>query len=305
MDKIFLQKLANVSDLVGNIKKFNNYFHVDVEAKNFQIKELHIFEKRLEEISNNVNNATKFFITKDVCDFVADNINEIAKQEKMQADFNIPTDKPLLIQLQESNITLIISKIYGVPYADYQVDLFANYDETKKILINPFCSFAFNKKFFKSYFEKYPTVYLDLHLQTYVDLDTNDASKEWRENRSYVIYGALCMYFSFVNLSKDLQVLEEEKVTGIEKQINKNFSLSSFIQKPNFEHKTLDIRLGNKNQQNISCNKKHNKKKMHGVRGHLRQLQNGKIVWVSPYKRGDSSLGVITKDYTLKVGKGK
>tara|TARA_R110002020_G_C16220053_1_gene767586 strand:- start:121 stop:1398 length:1278 start_codon:yes stop_codon:yes gene_type:complete len=40
-------------------------------------------------------------------------------------------------------------------------------------------------------------------------------------------------------------------------------------------------------------------KREHEVRGHWRRYQNGKITWIRSHRRGDASLGIITKDYVL------
>jgi len=304
MDKIFLQKLSNMLDLVDDMKKFNNYFFVDVEPKNFTKKELSIFEHRLKEISSNVNDATKFFLTKDVINFVSSNATDIYKIEKMKQPFELPTDKPLLIHENDMNSTIIISKIHGIPYADYQVDHFVNYKDTKQIMINPFLSFTFNKNFFINLLNEFPkNLFIDFRKQIYTDLQ--ETSNKWRENRMHSIYELLFIYFSAINLSDDLNIFEEKKVNGIKKQTNQKFSLSSFISKPVYEHITLDINTNKKKHSNSTNKNETNKKRFHNVRGHLRQLQNGKIVWVNPYDRGDASLGIITKDYKLNFKEGQ
>ena len=43
-----------------------------------------------------------------------------------------------------------------------------------------------------------------------------------------------------------------------------------------------------------------NKNRLHSVRGHLREYQSGKKIWIKPYKRGDEKLGIIIKDYDFK-----
>lgn len=302
MDKIFLQKLSNMSDLASDMNKLNNHFIVDVECKNYTVKDFNTFAHRIKQISNNVNDATKFFLTNNVMNFVADNFVDILKMDKMKQEFRLPTDKPLLIQLSDLNRTILINEIDGFAYADYQVDFFTNYKDSKQILINPFMSFVFSKNFFIELLDKFPEIYLNFHKQDYADLV--ETTKEWRENRMGQIFQLLLIYFSVINLSNDLDIFEEKKVNGLKKQPHQNFSLASFISKPVYEHITLDINLNNKNYTNNGDGSQ-SKKRLHGVRGHLRQLQNGKIVWVNSYKRGDASLGVITKDYKLDFKKGK
>jgi hypothetical protein len=299
MDKIFLQKLSNMLDLASDMYKFGNHFIVDVECKNHTTKDLSTFAHRIKEISNNVNDATKFFLTNNVKDFVANNFIDICKMDKMKQEFRLPTDKPLLIQCNDLNRTIVINEISGFPYADYQVDLFLNYKDTKQIMINPYMSFMFSKNFFIEVLDKFPEeIYLNFYKQDYADLV--ETTKEWRENRMQQIFDLLIIYFSVINLSSDLDMFEEKKVNGLKKQLHQKFSLSSFISKPVYEHITLDINVNNKNYTSNGDGSQ-SKKRLHGVRGHLRQLQNGKIVWVNPYKRGDASLGVITKDYKLDL----
>jgi hypothetical protein len=299
MDKIFLQKLSNMLDLASDMNKFGNHFIIDVESKNHTVKELNTFAHRIKQISNNVNDATKFFLTNNVRDFVTDNFVDICKMDKMKQEFRLPTDKPLLIQYSDLNRTIVINEISGFAYADYQVDFFVNYKDTKQIMINPFMSFVFSKNFFIELLDKFPQqIYLNFHKQDYADLV--ETTKEWRENRMHQIFELLMIYFSVINLSNDLDIFEEKKVAGLKKQPHQKFSLASFISKPVYEHITLDININNKNYTNNGDGSQ-NKKRLHGVRGHLRQLQNGKIVWVNPYKRGDASLGVITKDYKLDL----
>ena len=208
MDKIFLQKLSNMLDLASDMNKFGNHFIIDVDCKNHTVKDLNTFAHRIKQISNNVNDATKFFLTNNVMNFVADNFVDILKMDKMKQEFRLPTDKPLLIQLSDLNRTILINEIDGFAYADYQVDFFTNYKDSKQILINPYMSFVFSKNFFIELLDKFPEIYLNFHKQDYADLV--ETTKEWRENRMGQIFQLLMIYFSVINLSNDLDIFEEK-----------------------------------------------------------------------------------------------
>lgn len=41
-------------------------------------------------------------------------------------------------------------------------------------------------------------------------------------------------------------------------------------------------------------------KKEHMVRGHPRRMPNGKVIWISPHKRGNSDYGIIYHDYHMR-----
>ena len=139
-------------DLTSDMNKFGNHFIIDVDCKNHPVKDLNTFAHIIKQISNNVNDATKFFLTKNVRDFFADNFVDICKMDKMKQEFRLPTDKPLLIQYSDLNRTIVINEIGGFDYADYQVDFFVNYKDTKQIMINPYMSFVFSKNFFIHFF---------------------------------------------------------------------------------------------------------------------------------------------------------
>ena len=102
-----------------------------------------------------------------------------------------------------------------------------------------------------------------------------------------------------------LQTKNIKGLKGIQTNI-REYSYRSFLSKPAYEHKVLNLNIGTKNE-NIANNNKSDgyKKRLHEVRGHLRKLKTGKICWVTNHKRGDSSLGIITKDYNLDYRRNK
>ena len=304
MDKIFLHKLGNMSDISDNTKAFTKYFEIDVLPKDytispngefidFQVRQ--IFTKRIKEMSYSIVDATKFFINKNAADFVVNNISEILKMDIIKNNFYLPTDNPLLIQHPYKNSTILIQRLdfdQAKDFGDYRADFLINYKDTNKILVNPFISFTFNKDIFQHYYNNSIR-----HLE-YVSFGL-DYTEEWLHNRKYKVWELITFYFALCNLQKDINFIGESKVSGIKKQPYSKFSLTNFLRRPVYEHKVLNINLAKSGQQNLSHNKVKTKIRLHDVRGHLRQLKNGKVVWVNPYKRGDASAGIITKDYKL------
>ena len=71
----------------------------------------------------------------------------------------------------------------------------------------------------------------------------------------------------------------------------------SNIQK-GFEYKMLEVKKANRITTRFG--ESINKNRLHSVRGHPREYQNGKKIWIKPYKRGDEKLGIIIKDYDFK-----
>ena len=65
-----------------------------------------------------------------------------------------------------------------------------------------------------------------------------------------------------------------------------------------FEYKMLEVHR--KNRITTRFGESINKNRLHSVRGHLREYQSGKKIWIKPYKRGDEKLGIIIKDYDFK-----
>lgn len=80
----------------------------------------------------------------------------------------------------------------------------------------------------------------------------------------------------------------------------KKHSDSIYKDKPRFEHKELVIRMYETEGKGHGGVGSGEGKALHSVRKHLRTLQSGKKTWVKAHFRGNRSLGVIEKDYSLK-----
>jgi hypothetical protein len=84
------------------------------------------------------------------------------------------------------------------------------------------------------------------------------------------------------------QGLEPKKVT-----YHSGNPFKKMSSKPKFEHYLLDL--------NDHTTGKAGKKRFHLVRGHLMRTQDGGFAWRRSHWRGNRKLGVITKDYNIKI----
>lgn len=73
---------------------------------------------------------------------------------------------------------------------------------------------------------------------------------------------------------------------------------------PTLEIRMLDVRLPKKKDVKSVARRFATgiKKRRHEVSGHYRRYRSGKEVFISSYWRGDATLGVIKKDYNVKLG---
>ena len=69
--------------------------------------------------------------------------------------------------------------------------------------------------------------------------------------------------------------------------------------KPKFEHYLLDLNIPTECDDHTTG--KAGKKRFHLVRGHLMRTPDGGFTWRRSHWRGNKKLGVITKDYNIKV----
>jgi len=299
MNKIFNQKIINNFDIFGKQKWYNTFSNDMPPQPSVNKDELYtVVKKRLQEFSNLCEISTKFYINDELADFIADSFNDIYKLDKINQEFKIPTNSPLLIQIQSKNTTLIIKEIFGVPNYHYEVDYFFELDD-KKIAINPCGSFLLSKNFFIDALASYPKHlnFNGLHINTYVDLQYDN---ELLENRMRMIFHTLFIYIAGINLSNEVDFIDIKEQKGLKnvKTPFKKYSLSNFLSKPVHEHKILSIKLNNKSNSDSAIAYK-GSKRLHDVRGHWRQLATGKITYIRPHTRGDLTLGKITKDYEL------
>ena len=72
-------------------------------------------------------------------------------------------------------------------------------------------------------------------------------------------------------------------------------------QKPKYEHYLLDLTIPA--ESNDHTDGKAGKKRHHLVRGHIMRTREGGYTWRKSHWRGNRKLGVITKDYNIKIDK--
>lgn len=87
--------------------------------------------------------------------------------------------------------------------------------------------------------------------------------------------------------------MQDEKPSAVE--LRRRFRRNK---KPLYEHKILDIDLSRFQTRNGYKSMGWNDLRAHLVRGHFKRRKSG-IFWWSPFVRGNSKLGIITKDYNL------
>ena len=299
MNKVMLQKVINYPDLRNNPKKMDKDFRIEIFNDITPDNAKEIDEKltlMVKELGDDMQLSSKFFITSSLNNFVIENCKLILQSEKIQQEFKLPFDKPLLLQNESyNNFTVLIRPIFNEFKDTHFCAEFFQKDENNKICLNG-AALAFNKNIFnnnKPAYNNFKSLYI--HNSFVPD-------NQWEHNRAQIVTVTLLSYLSSTNLQNDLNIFETKNIKGL-KGIQTNireYSYRCFLSKPAYEHKVLNLNIGTKNE-NIANNNKSDgyKKRLHEVRGHLRKLKTGKICWVTNHKRGDSSLGIITKDYNL------
>ena len=81
--------------------------------------------------------------------------------------------------------------------------------------------------------------------------------------------------------------------------LNKSKPFKKQFDKPKFEHYLLDLNIPTECDDHTDGEAK--KKRFHLVRGHLMRTPDGGFTWRKSHWRGNRKLGVITKDYNLRV----
>tara|TARA_R110000823_G_C15886287_1_gene495565 strand:- start:44 stop:1390 length:1347 start_codon:yes stop_codon:yes gene_type:complete len=77
--------------------------------------------------------------------------------------------------------------------------------------------------------------------------------------------------------------------------------ISKLSQKPKYEHYLLDLTIPTESDDHTDG--KAGKKRFHLVRGHMMRTPDGGFTWRKSHWRGNRKLGVITKDYNIKIDK--
>lgn len=126
----------------------------------------------------------------------------------------------------------------------------------------------------------------------------NTSLEEWAN----IMATSLQVFSFYLHLTS---VVKSETVKGVKPQIinsPSSYKTSDLIMRPTWEHKTLKLDLyQNSKNGNYAGVKRSNGTAFHSVRSHLRKLPTGKHTFVKPHFRGSKEVGVIQKDYEVKV----
>jgi hypothetical protein len=106
-------------------------------------------------------------------------------------------------------------------------------------------------------------------------------------------FNALCIYASLCGAAMKSNAVTTLAVDGSNK-VKK-------LKEKSDEHKTYRVRYNKPPEGSRASPLFYSPRRNHEVRGHFRNYKSGKRVWISNHKRGDESLGVITKDYVVEA----
>ena len=95
--------------------------------------------------------------------------------------------------------------------------------------------------------------------------------------------------------------LKKEGLTPMQLSYHEGKPFGRISQKPKYEHYLLDLTIPAESDDHTDG--KAGKKRYHLVRGHLMRTREGKFTWRKSHWRGNRKLGVITKDYNIKIDK--
>lgn len=104
---------------------------------------------------------------------------------------------------------------------------------------------------------------------------------------------ALCVYASLCGAAMKSNAVTTLAVDGSNK-VKK-------LKEKSDEHKTYRVRYNKPPEGSRASPLFYSPRRNHEVRGHFRNYKSGKRVWIPNHKRGDESLGVITKDYVVEA----
>lgn len=104
-------------------------------------------------------------------------------------------------------------------------------------------------------------------------------------------FNAACVYACLCGAAMKSNAVSTLAVDGSNK-VKKLKELSD-------EHKTYRVRYDKPTEGNRASPLFYSPRRNHEVRGHFRNYKSGKRVWIPNHKRGDESLGIITKDYVV------
>ena len=306
MNKRMIYQIIDLPNQIKN-KNCKNFVFQENNKKIYTTEEESMLYKRkyIESIrcAKSIQLATKFFIAGEYIDFIEHNkINLYDIKEFSNYKFKKPfEDKPLLIQLDSTNtigLNLLIEDIsfsYKNKNFNYKIKYFYYHDNKIVFDINDWCM---SQDIFKDIENKEYDIY---YAKKQESVTTNShITGSMQDDIAHKIRTALYFYFAATYLKDILPIFETKDVKGRKPFIGNINAKQNVINLPSWEHKVITIKPNFLRDMGYD-NKDRNGKRLHDVRGHFRHYCNGKVAWISPHKRGNESLGVITKDYKLDL----
>ena len=133
----------------------------------------------------------------------------------------------------------------------------------------------------------------DIFNQKYISYPESWWRKEIDNVSMNNCYNALCIYASLCGAAMKSNAVTTLAVDGSNK-VKK-------LKEKSDEHKTYRVRYNKPPEGSRASPLFYSPRRNHEVRGHFRNYKSGKRVWIPNHKRGDESLGVITKDYLVEA----
>jgi len=315
MDKRMIYNIINLPKMIKDKSYRNVGAFENIEKTYMQEEEDLLHNKRYVESvksSKAIQLATKFYITDDYINFVEDNsINMYEIKEFINYEFKKPfKDKPLLIQTSKDasiGLNLIIDTIPEEIKINekqnikkhnlyYSIKVFW-YNNAGEV-VTDINYWLFSKDIFKHIANREKGFF---YMKVKESLKTKSSPPESHVTRlGNDIRTTLYYYFAATYLKDILPIFETREVKGRKPFISNINSNQKIINLPSWEHKVITIKPNFLRDMGYDTKDK-NGKRLHDVRGHFRHYCNGKVSWISPHKRGNASLGVITKDYKLDL----
>tara|TARA_Y100001937_G_scaffold30774_2_gene44171 strand:- start:3663 stop:4634 length:972 start_codon:yes stop_codon:yes gene_type:complete len=131
------------------------------------------------------------------------------------------------------------------------------------------------------------------------DAYTNPSLNDWTSHISMVIV-QLNVLLAYPEITDSKDVLGRPNNTVGHTQL-KNLKDSTLRNRPKYQHKTLKLNMYGEPSGGESKGKRSEGTAFHSVRKHIRKLASGKKTFVKAHFRGSKDIGVVTKDYEVKV----
>lgn len=127
---------------------------------------------------------------------------------------------------------------------------------------------------------------------------TNRSMQRWASSISTcLVTFMLMMHFPQITATKQVQGVKPQVLES-----RSRYKASDLRAKPTWEHKTLKLDLyGGESGTGCSNGNRSEGTRFHSVRKHLRKLKNGKHTFVKAHFRGSKDVGVVQKDYEVKL----